>query len=142
MRSVKKGRQGFSLIEVVAAITILGLVAVPVCINLVTAHRVNQKTARDMQDWLVASAAAEVLLSAGVTVEYQESAGIITFRDPSDAVTADTAAGLRALGHELDSPLQISVSGLRLGEACPVSVRYGSAVIDTYVHASYAEVTP
>lgn len=142
MRWRKDGKQGFSLIEVVVAILILGLVTVPVCMNLVTAHRVNQKAAQDMQDWLLASAAAEVLLSAGVTAEYRESDGVITFRDPSSAVTTDAAAELRALGHEMNDSLQISVSDLRLGEACRVSVRYGSAAIDTFVHAVYVEVTP
>lgn len=57
---------GSSLIEVIVAITILGLVVVPLCTCLVTVHRINAKSETLLRDQLAASSVMESLQASGI----------------------------------------------------------------------------
>lgn len=63
----KNGRGGFSLIEVVVAIALLGLVVVPICGGLVLSFRLNARTEALMQAQLAVSSVVETLMSEGIT---------------------------------------------------------------------------
>lgn len=68
MRDGRNGKNcaGSSLIEVVVSIALLGLVIVPLCAALVTAHRLNARSASLLREQLAASNAIEILQSRGV----------------------------------------------------------------------------
>lgn len=62
----QKHNEGFSLIETVVAIAILGLIVVPSCSALLMSIRINEKTQRMMQAQLAVSSAVETLMAEGI----------------------------------------------------------------------------
>ncbi|MCD8375054.1 MAG: prepilin-type N-terminal cleavage/methylation domain-containing protein [Oscillospiraceae bacterium] len=67
MRKFLKSGAGFSLIEVVVAIAILGLVTVPVCGLMVQSHRMNARSEALLQAELAVSNKVETLMASGVS---------------------------------------------------------------------------
>ena len=57
---------GFSLIEVLVAITILGLVVVPIGSSLVLSFRLNARSEQMLQAQLAVSSAVETIMAEGV----------------------------------------------------------------------------
>jgi prepilin-type N-terminal cleavage/methylation domain-containing protein len=62
----KENNAGYSLIEVLAAILLLGILSVPLCNNLVLGHRMNLKSQQLLQAQLEVSAAVEQLMAEGI----------------------------------------------------------------------------
>lgn len=75
----KNGKGGFSLIEVVVAIALLGLVVGPICGGLVLSFRLNARSEELMQAQLAVSSAVEALMAEGILGEsnpdYQKTDG-------------------------------------------------------------------
>lgn len=63
---LKSGGAGFSLIEVVVAIAILGLVTVPVCGLMVQSHRMNARSEALLQAELAVSNKVETLMASRI----------------------------------------------------------------------------
>lgn len=61
-----KGTGGFSLVEVLAAITVLGLIAAPIGASLVMSHRINARSHQLMQAQLAVSSTVETLMAEGI----------------------------------------------------------------------------
>lgn len=68
------GTAGFSLIEVLAAITILGLVTAPLCGALVLAARLSQRSDDLLQARLQVTSAVETLMASGIAEDADFSA--------------------------------------------------------------------
>ena len=81
------GTAGFSLIEVLAAITILGLVTVPLCGTLVVAARLSQRSDALLQARLQVTSAVESLMASGIEAEMTDDTSI-----SGVTVTADQPA--------------------------------------------------
>lgn len=62
--------EGFTLIEVLIAIVVLGLVVVPISSSLVMSFRMNAKTEDLLQAQLAVSSATEVLMAEGIQSDY------------------------------------------------------------------------
>lgn len=62
----KENNAGYSLIEVLAAILLLGILSVPLCNSLVMGHRMNLKSQQLLQAQLEVSAAVEQLMAEGI----------------------------------------------------------------------------
>ena len=62
----RNGTAGFSLIEVLAAITILGLLTAPLCGSLVMAARLNARGDALLQARLQVNSAVESLMASGI----------------------------------------------------------------------------
>ena len=62
----QKHNAGFSLIETVVAIAILGLIMVPCCSGLLMSIRINEKAQQMMQAQLAVSSAVETLMAEGI----------------------------------------------------------------------------
>ena len=62
-----KRNGGFSLIETLISIVILGAMVVPTCTALVMSIRLNDKTEKMLQAQLAVSSAVETLMAEGVT---------------------------------------------------------------------------
>lgn len=109
----KTGKQrtaGFTLVEIIVAIAIMGLVSAPICASLVLAGRINARSQAVMEAQLDVRAAVETLMKDGVTEArdpYRQSdfpkVTIITVKDsknpyyhvtvsdkPTKLVTVDT----------------------------------------------------
>lgn len=68
MKKIGKERTaGFSLLEVVVAIAILGLVSAPICSSLILAGRINAHSQAVMEAHLNVRTAVEILMQDGVT---------------------------------------------------------------------------
>ena len=77
MKKIGKERTaGFTLLEVVVAIAILGLISAPICSSLILAGRINAHSQVVMEAHLNVRTAVEILMQDGVTAEnptYRES---------------------------------------------------------------------
>ena len=86
MKKIGKERTaGFSLLEVVVAIAIIGLISAPICSSLILAGRINAHSQAVMEAHLNVRAAVETLMKDGVT----EASPAYRERDFSD-VTVKT----------------------------------------------------
>lgn len=65
----KRHNGGFSLIETLIAIVVLGIVVVPVCTSLVLSVRINNKTEELLQAQLAVSSAVETLMAEGISAD-------------------------------------------------------------------------
>lgn len=63
---MKKHNAGYSLIETLVAIVVLGLIVVPTCTGMVMSFRINAKTEELMQAQLAVSSAVETLMAEGI----------------------------------------------------------------------------
>ena len=63
----RKNNEGFSLIEVLVAIVLLGALVVPTCSGLVMSLRMNRRTEEMMHEKLAVSSAVEILMAEGIT---------------------------------------------------------------------------
>lgn len=63
-----KGRrnEGFTLLETLIAIVVLGLVVVPTCSSMLVSFRMNAKTDQLLHDQLAVSSAVETLMAEGI----------------------------------------------------------------------------
>ena len=62
----KKNNAGFSLVEVLVAIVILGILSAPVCTSLVLSTRMNVKATELLEAQLAVSSAVETLMAEGI----------------------------------------------------------------------------
>lgn len=68
MKKIGKERTaGFSLLEVIVAIAIIGLISAPICTSLILAGRINAHSQAVMEAHLNVRAAVETLMKNGVT---------------------------------------------------------------------------
>lgn len=65
----QKNNGGYSLIEVLVAISILGIIVSPVCANLLMSLRATEKTDEILQAQLAVSSAVETLMAEGIAKE-------------------------------------------------------------------------
>lgn len=84
----KKHNAGFSLIETLIAIVILGALVVPTCTALVMSIRLNDKTEQMLQAQLAVSSAVETLMAEGFDKaklsEYNERFPDVTISETTD----------------------------------------------------------
>ena len=73
MKKIGKERTaGFSLLEVVVAIAIIGLISAPICTSLILAGRINAHSQAVMEAHLNVRTAVEILMQDGVTEKSDE----------------------------------------------------------------------
>lgn len=84
---------GFSLVEVVVAITILGFVVVPMMSGLLFSYRLNQRSDDKLQAQLAVSSAVETIMAEGYNPAWYVENGTENFhynkRFPDVKITAD-----------------------------------------------------
>ena len=74
MKKIGKERTaGFSLLEVIVAIAIIGLISAPICTSLILAGRINAHSQAVMEAHLNVRTAVETLMKDGVTAESKNS---------------------------------------------------------------------
>lgn len=94
----RKNDAGYSLIEVLVAITILAAVVLPTCSALVLGIQMNEKTDRLMRAQLAVSSAVETLMAEGIpagtpktadTEDYGKTGSFDRFPDVTVKVTPE-----------------------------------------------------
>ena len=95
MKRKVKSSKGFTLVETVAAITILTLVVAAVTASLIASIRFNAKTEQRLQAELAVSNAVERLMAEGYPLSAADAAVQITVQDTDwiDLNGTTTAAG-------------------------------------------------
>ncbi len=63
---MKKRNEGYSLIEILVAIVLLGLIVVPTCTSLVMSTKMNARAEEMMRSQLAVSSAVETLMAEGI----------------------------------------------------------------------------
>lgn len=116
-----KGTGGFSLVEVLAAITVLGLIAAPIGASLVLSHRLNARSRQLMEDQLAVSNAIETLMAEGIDEEPAKDAELAT-----------------RLGVETIEIARTDEKG-RQGAAYPVKVTSGDITVETCIRPAAPE---
>ena len=67
MKQDRKG--GYSLVEILLAIVLLGAIMVPTCTSLVMSIKINDRTDEMMQAQLAVSSAVETLMAEGIYMD-------------------------------------------------------------------------
>lgn len=86
-------KAGSTLVEVVVAITILGLVCAPICSSLVLAARVNARSEQVMAAQLSVSSAVERLMAEGVTTVETKDDKDYVIQPKFDNITVEVTGG-------------------------------------------------
>ena len=87
---MKRNNEGFSLVEIVAAIAILGVFFSAACASLMLGLRMNEKTDAMLQSQLAVSSAVETLMAEGIvdpTADYSTDEVSVTITEQKDGET-------------------------------------------------------
>lgn len=104
-----RGTAGFSLVEVLTAITVLGLIAAPIGASMVLAHRLNARSQQLMQAQLAVSSAVETLMAEGIS-EAAEDYRSADFPEVRIATEKETGgAAYRVTVSSIDPDLDVTV---------------------------------
>lgn len=87
---MKQNNRGFSLIETVVAMAILGAFTVSICTCLVLSLRMNEKTSTLLQEQMAVSSAVEELMAEGIDNDFTAQKTLIETRHPV-SITATKA---------------------------------------------------
>lgn len=68
-KSGKRGTAGFSLVETIVAIAILGLLSAPVCASLLLAGRINTHSRAVLDAQLAVRTTVETLMESGISAD-------------------------------------------------------------------------
>lgn len=77
MKGPIRNKGGFSLLEVVVSIALLGLMAAPICSSLVLSHRLNAESEKTLQARLKVESAVEQLMAEGIQYEFSDSGEVV-----------------------------------------------------------------
>ena len=113
-KSGKRGRAGFSLVETIVAIAILGLLSAPICASLLLAGRINAHSRAVLDAQLAVRTTVETLMESGIPAD-------------ADGLSAEFP------GMQIDAKKEV-------GEDSPyykvtVSDGDGLVTVETYIHA-------
>lgn len=116
---LQKGKAGSTLVEVVVAIAILGLVTAPICSNMMVSARLNAKSRAMMAAQLQVSSAVEQLMAEGVTEEIVPGEG----GTETIKLTASEPAGVEVDLPKFDDPDNpVGPEDYLQGKYCAVTV--------------------
>ena len=73
MKFDKNGAAGFSLIEVIVAIAVLGMAVIPLSGGLIVSHRLNARSEQVLEARLAVSSAVEALMAEGISEEFEDT---------------------------------------------------------------------
>ena len=121
---MKRNNAGSSLVEIVAATAIMGILVGAVCTSLMFGLRLNEKTDAKLQAQLAVSSAVEILMAEGITSE-----DTLADRFPEVTVTAERVTQTID-GAETPLPyFKVTVTGSVEGVAVTTHIR--EAVTDS-----------
>ena len=99
MKGLFRNKQGSSLLEIVVAIAILGLMVAPVCSSLVLSFRLNADSEELLQSRLLVESTVEQLMAEGV--RYEEKAGeyVLVTPDFTPDAEGERPEGITVISH-------------------------------------------
>lgn len=119
----RKHNEGFTLLETLIAIVVLGVVVVPVCSSLVMSFRINAKAEQLMRDQLAVSSAVETLMAEGINKQSTTVSWSTTVTGGSEKVTGSLSG--------------VDIEGIRNGEDSyfEVTFKAGEVLVETEIRA-------
>ena len=135
----KSNNGGYSLIEILIAISILGIIVVPTCQNLLVSLRINQRTEEMIQAQLAVSSAVETLMAEGIG--WEDTMGDNICYDPINRTTvsgvdcyydANPVTGDRFPEVTVDTK---RVTGKPYYEVTVTHIEKENVSVKTYIHA-------
>ena len=121
----RKHNEGFTLLETLIAIVVLGVVVVPVCSSLVMSFRINAKAEQLMRDQLAVSSAVETLMAEGIN----------TGGDSSNPVEWSVAQGSENRAIKTESFSGVTVIAVKNAEYYEVTFEAGEVLVETKIRA-------
>ena len=79
MKGPFKNKQGSTLLEIIVAIAILGLMVAPVCASMVLSFRLNAESEKILQARLLVESTVEQLMAEGLRYEKTEENGEVSY---------------------------------------------------------------
>lgn len=89
---MKRSNAGFTLVEVLVSIAILGLVVIPACSGLLVSVQVNARAEEVLEAKLAVSSAVEALMATGISEEVSSDtsiAGVLLDTSVAESIEAD-----------------------------------------------------
>ena len=133
---MKQNNSGFSLVEVVVAMAILGTFAIISCTSLVLGLRMNEKSDSMLQEQLAVSSAVETLMAEGICEDStlytmsqtEENTFLLSFTDEDfeDLVTVKVIKQINTPPEGESKPLpyyMVTVTGLNEGISISTYIR-------------------
>ena len=96
---------GYSLIEILLAIVLLGAIMVPTCTSLVMSIIINDRTDEMMQAQLAVSSAVETLMAEGINTDS------VTYVKDTFGVEVTSPADTEAIGYEITVTKSVEIEG-------------------------------
>lgn len=124
------GTAGFSLVEVLTAITVLGLMLAPIGASLVMSHRLNARSQQLMEDQLAVSNAVETLMAEGIDKDDIDDSGLYQ-KDKWKPVKIKARQGSVDLEDGSEKPIA----------AYQVTVTSGDVEVETYIRPAPPEAS-
>lgn len=118
-KSGKRGTAGFSLVETIVAIAILGLLSAPICASLLLAGRINAHSRAVLDAQLAVRTTVETLMESGIS--------------------EDTDLETEFPGMKIDAELE---DGSLPYYTVTVSDGADLVTVETYIHAAPSVQTP
>lgn len=124
------GTAGFSLVEVLTAITVLGLMLAPIGASLVMSHRLNARSQQLMEDQLAVSNAVETLMAEGIDKDDIDDIGLYQ-KDkwkPVEIKACQESVDLEDCSEKLIAAYQVTVTS-------------GDVEVETYIRPAPPEAS-
>ena len=130
LEKLKTEKGGFSLIEVLVSIVILGVIVVPVCQGIVNSVAINRASSEILQARLAVSSAVETLMAEGVQYKtgddgkYVEDSEQNTNRNRFDGLTLSVSAKDPDADTQIPAYYEVTVEEILEADASrtPISV--------------------
>lgn len=130
---IGKNKGGFSLIEVLAAITIMAIVIGPVCAGLVVSARLNARCESLLQEQLEVKSAVETLMAEGIQAEYNAEDKVFTYKNSVIADSEGLTIAFLPYGHTEDSDYS---KNMPIAYEVKVSSADGRVAVSTIIRAA------
>lgn len=90
MKGSFRNKQGSTLLEIVVAIAVLGLMVAPVCSSLVLSHRLNAESEKTLQARLLLERTVEQLMGEGIEYTTDAEGKLVLKNELEPGVTVTT----------------------------------------------------
>ena len=129
------GKKGFTLIEVIVSIAILGLVSVPLCTSLMKSYEFTMGTNTLLEDHLEATSIVEELMAEGISVTANGTSAGIDVNDISINASESISIGEYSISSTEETTTSTGEDGNEITE------EYYSTTITCFYTVTETEIT-
>ena len=134
MKGPFKNKQGSTLLEIIVAIAILGLMVAPVCASLVLSFRLNAESEKILQARLLVESTVEQLMAEGLQFEYEEHGDDKTYALIN---VLPEGVGVSSDSEDFAATVTVNTDGLKNSSPwCKVVVLSGEVLVETNIRVA------